>query len=103
MAKFGHLMAPGRINGMTLKNRIFLTPMGSNLADEDGFSGERLRAYYAERAKGGAALITMGSVSVGYPEGSSNWRQEAVSHDKYIPGIRAIADALHEHGAKLSI
>lgn len=103
MAKFSHLMAPGRINRMELRNRIFLTPMGSNLAEEDGYSGEKLRAYYAERAKGGAALITMGSVSVGFPEGSSNYRQEAISHDKYIPGVRAIADALHGYGAKLSI
>lgn len=103
MSRYSHLLSTGRINQMELRNRIFYTPMGSNLADEDGFSGERLRAYYAERAKGGAALVTMGSVSVGYPEGASNWRQEAISHDKYIPGIKAIADEVHSHGAKLAV
>jgi 2,4-dienoyl-CoA reductase-like NADH-dependent reductase (Old Yellow Enzyme family)/siroheme synthase (precorrin-2 oxidase/ferrochelatase) len=103
MSQFRHLLSPGKINQMELRNRIFFTPMGSNLADEDGYSGERLRAYYGERAKGGAALITMGSVSVGFPEGASNWRQEAISDDKYIPGIKAIADAVHSHGAKLAI
>ncbi len=80
-----------------------MTPMGSNLADEDGITGERIRTYYAERAKGGAALITMGSVSIGYREGSSNWRQEAISEDRHIPGIRALADEVHAHGAKLCI
>ncbi len=100
---YRHLLQPGRINGMELRNRIFMTPMGSNLADENGISGERLRAYYAERAKGGAAMIIMGSVSVGYPEGSSNWRQEAISKDEHIPGVRAIADSLHELGAKLCL
>ncbi|WP_176593751.1 FAD-dependent oxidoreductase [Sphingobium sp. EM0848] len=100
---FAHLLQPGRIGSMELRNRIFMTPMGSNLADEDGISGERLRAYYTARAKGGAALITMGSVSIGFPEGSSNWRQEAVSDERHVPGIRAIADAVHAHGAKLAV
>ncbi|WP_336951316.1 FAD-dependent oxidoreductase [Sphingobium aromaticivastans] len=103
MSRYSHLLSSGRINQMELKNRIFFTPMGSNLAEEDGFCGDRLRAYYTERAKGGAALITMGSVSVGYPEGASNWRQEAISDDKYIPGIKAIADEVHSYGAKLAI
>ncbi|SFS09013.1 2,4-dienoyl-CoA reductase [Sphingomonas jatrophae] len=103
MPAFRHLLSPGRINGMTLRNRIFFTPMGSNLAEEGGFSGEKLKDYYEERARGGAALITMGSVSIGYPEGASNWRQEAISDDRYIPGIRAIADAVHAHGAKLAV
>ena len=80
-----------------------MTPMGSNLAEEDGFCGPRLEAYYAERAKGGAALITMGSVSIGYPEGSSNYRHEAISDDKYIPGLRCLADTIHSHGAKVCV
>lgn len=103
MSKYAHLLSPGRINSMELRNRIFMTPMGSNLADPDGFVGDRLRTYYAERAKGGAALITMGSVSVGFPEGSSNFRQEAISHDRFIPELRKLSDAVHEHGAKLAV
>lgn len=101
-SRFRHLLSPGRINQMELKNRIFFSPMGSNLAEEDGSVGERLRTYYVERAKGGAALVTMGSVSVGFPEGASNWRQEAISDDRFIPGIRALADEVHAHGAKLA-
>jgi 2,4-dienoyl-CoA reductase (NADPH2) len=100
---YGHLLSTGRIGSMTLRNRIFMTPMGSNLADEDGITGERLRAYYEARARGGAALITMGSVSIGYPEGSGNWRNEAISHDRHVAGVRALADAVHAHGAKLAM
>ncbi len=103
VSQFKHLLAPSRIGSLQLRNRIFMTPMGSNLADEDGITGERIRAYYTERAKGGVALITMGSVSVGYREGSSNWRQEAISEDRHIPGIRALADSVHAHGAKLCV
>lgn len=100
---YRHLLSPGRIGRMALRNRIFMTPMGSNLADEDGISGDRLRAYYEARAKGGAALITMGSVSIGYPDGSGNWRNEAISDERHVPGVRALADAVHAHGAKLAM
>lgn len=100
---YKHLLSPGRINQLELRNRIFFSPMGSNLAEEDGSVGDRLRTYYVERAKGGAALITMGSVSVGFPEGASNWRQEAISHDRFIPALKRLADEIHEHGAKLCV
>lgn len=100
---FAHLLKPGRIGAMEVRNRIFMTPMGSNLADEDGITGDKLRAYYVERAKGGTALITMGSMSIGYPEGSGNWRNEAIADDRHIPGVRALADELHAHGAKLAV
>lgn len=101
-ARFSHLLSPARINGMELRNRIFFSPMGSNLAETDGSVGDALRTYYVERAKGGAALVTMGSVSVGFPEGASNWRQEAISDDRYIPGLRRLADEIHAHGAKVA-
>ena len=56
---FAHILSPGRIGSLALKNRIFMTAMGDNLAEEDGMCGARTRAYYAARAKGGAALLTV--------------------------------------------
>lgn len=100
---FQHLMSPGRIGSLQLKNRIFMTAMGDNLAEEDGMCGARTRAYYAARAKGGAALLTVGSVSVGYPVGSNCQWQVALSGDRHIPSIRGVADVVHEHGAKLAL
>ena len=100
--RYDHLLSPGRINQLELRNRIFFSPMGSNLAEEDGSVGDRLRTYYVERAKGGAALVTMGSVSVGFPVGASNWRQEAISDDRFLPGLTRLADEVHAHGAKLA-
>jgi 2,4-dienoyl-CoA reductase-like NADH-dependent reductase (Old Yellow Enzyme family) len=96
-------MSPGRIGSLELKNRIFMTAMGDNLAEADGMCGARTRAYYAARAKGGAALLTVGSVSVGYPVGSNCQWQVALSGDRHIPSIRGVADVVHEHGAKLAL
>jgi hypothetical protein len=81
---YRHLLAPGRIGRLELRNRIFMSPMGSNLAEEDGSCGERISRYYEARARGGAALVTMGSVGVAWPRGSGNARQVAISEDRFI-------------------
>ena len=103
MSRFSHLLAPGRIGSMTLRNRIAMSPMASKLCNPDGTCNERIAAYYEARARGGAGLITMGSVGVAYPAGTMFRNQVAISDDRYIPGLKMVADAVHRHGAKLSL
>ncbi len=103
MSRFPHLLAPGRIGSMALRNRITMSPMASKLCNPDGSCNERIVAYYEARARGGAGLITMGSVGVAYPIGTMFASQVAISEDRYIPGLRMVADAVHRHGAKLSL
>lgn len=100
---FKHLLSPGRIGTLELRNRIFMSPMGSNLAEEDSTCGERILRYYEARAKGGAALVTMGSVGVAWPRGSGNARQVAISEDRFISPLRRVADAVHAHGCKIAL
>jgi 2,4-dienoyl-CoA reductase (NADPH2) len=96
-----HLLSPGRIGTMALRNRIVHAPMSLGLGAGDGTCGDRYIAYYAERAKGGAGLINIGTVSIGYPEGSVDNKQIAASDDRYLPNLRRLAEAIHAHGAKL--
>lgn len=100
---FKHLLSPGRIGTLELRNRIFMSPMGSNMAEEDSTCGERILRYYEARAKGGAALVTMGSVGVAWPRGSGNARQVAISEDRFISPLRRVADAVHGHGCKIAL
>ena len=51
---FPHLLSPGQIGSMQLRNRVVLAAMGSNFASADGHCPERLIAYYEARARGGA-------------------------------------------------
>ena len=102
-SRYPHLLAPGRIGPMTLRNRILLTSMGVGFAEADGICGERIRAFNAEIARGGAALVTMGVVGVGWPVGRNMPNQPAISDDRYIPGIRAVADAVHAEGANFAV
>ncbi|MEQ1786054.1 MAG: hypothetical protein ABL966_03290, partial [Acidimicrobiales bacterium] len=64
MSAFGHLLAPGRIGTLEVRNRIALCPMGVNLGEADGTVGDDQAAWFEARARGGAGLIIVGSVSV---------------------------------------
>ncbi len=102
MSTFHHLLAPGHIGTLPLRNRILMAPMGDSLADEDGSISEAQLAYFAARARGGAALLLVGSVAVAYPDGCVDARQVAASHDRYLPGLSALAARVHDHGAAVA-
>jgi 2,4-dienoyl-CoA reductase-like NADH-dependent reductase (Old Yellow Enzyme family)/NADPH-dependent 2,4-dienoyl-CoA reductase/sulfur reductase-like enzyme len=99
---FPHLLSPGRIGTLELRNRIATTAMGVSMAEEDGSAGERIIAYHEEQAKGGVGLIIMGATGVAWPVGCVQWQQAAISDDRFIPGLRKLADRVHAHGAKIA-
>ncbi|MFC2022390.1 hypothetical protein ACFLTR_04200, partial [Chloroflexota bacterium] len=61
--RFEKLFSPGRIGTMEVKNRIVMSPMGTNYADAEGYVTERLKEHFEERAVGGAGLIIVEAVS----------------------------------------
>lgn len=99
---FPHLLSPGRIGTLEIRNRIATTAMGVSIAEEDGSAGERLIAYHEEQAKGGVGLIILGATAVAWPVGCVQWQQAAISEDRFIPGLRTLADRVHAHGAKIA-
>ncbi|MGI9287376.1 MAG: FAD-dependent oxidoreductase [Pseudomonadales bacterium] len=100
---FSHLLSPACIGSLELKNRILMTPMGSNLAEPDGHCGERIQRYYEERAKGGVAMIIVGVGAITWPVGACNPNQVAVSDDTFLPGLTALTSRVHKHGGKAAI
>src|SRR3546814_18356497 len=48
-APYTHLLSPGMIGAMRLRNRIIVTAMGVSFAEPDGSWGPRLRAYHEDR------------------------------------------------------
>ena len=102
-SRYRKLFEPGRIGSMELKNRIIEAAMGTSLEREDGFVDDRIKSFYVERAKGGVALVTMGVGAVDHPDGKVLPGQLGLSDDKFVPGLKELADAIHEHGAKVAI
>jgi 2,4-dienoyl-CoA reductase (NADPH2) len=87
---------------MQLKNRMVLMAMGVNLAEENGSCGDRIVAFHERQAQGGAGLIILGSTGVSWPAGSNQPWQTSVASDEMIPGLKRLADACHQHGAKVA-
>ena len=95
---FPHLLSPGRIGSLELRNRILMCPMGDCLSDDDGSVSPNQAAYFEARARGGAALLLVGSVSVAYPFASFDARQTAASDDRFLPGLVDLTSRVHNHG-----
>ncbi|MGB4610065.1 MAG: FAD-dependent oxidoreductase [Saccharofermentanales bacterium] len=62
---YEHLFSQLKLNQVNVKNRIMFNSLPNfNMAEQSGRPNEALTAFYAERAKGGAGLITTGAVPV---------------------------------------
>ena len=97
------LLQPGSIGGLSLRNRIAMTPMGSNLALPTGHVGERIIRYYEERARGGVGLVIVGVGAISHPEGTCIPNQVAAASDDFLPGLSELAARVHQHGAKIAL
>ncbi|MFQ6090516.1 MAG: NADH:flavin oxidoreductase, partial [Candidatus Bipolaricaulia bacterium] len=97
------LFEPGVIGRMRLKNRIIMPPISTNLAGEDGTVTDRLIFHYAERARGGAGLITVENACVDYPLARHGAAQPRIDDDVFIPGLRRLVRAAHEAGALIAV
>lgn len=82
-----------KMKGLTLKNRIVMPPMNTELATEKGVVTERLIQHYAKRAKGvGLVIIEHCYVT---RTGKLSKRQLGAYDDKLISGLQKLANAVH--------
>jgi len=94
---FPHLFSPLRLGPLTLRNRLVHAPHGTCLA-EGNLPSERHVRYYAERARGGMALIVVEALRV-HPTSSFSTGSINGFDPRIVPGLRRIAEAVHGHGA----
>ena len=99
---FGRVLAPGRIGGLELPNRIIMPAMDMNLC-HDGMITPAEIAHYTVRAAGGAAMVITGSGAVAFPRGATSRHQPGLSDDRFVPGLAALADSVHAAGGRLCI
>ena len=99
--KYGHLFEPFRVGTFTLRNRVkYAACSVSNFNTEDGFITDREYARMDVIARTGCGLITnQGAYPDPRGEGKAYMRQISISDDRYVPGLRKIADMLHAGGA----
>ncbi len=96
------MFAPFRLRGMELKNRIVVSPMAQYKA-VDGCPTDWHLIHYAERAKGGAGLVTTEMTCVS-PEGRITPGCPGLYKPEHEAAWRRLADFIHaETTAKLCI
>ena len=98
---YPHLLAPLDLGFTTLRNRVLMGSMHTNLEEaKGGFA--KLAAFYAERARGGVGLIVTGGIAPNLqgrltPFGSQlSWPWQIGKH-------RKVTTAVHAAGGKIAL
>lgn len=97
------IFEPLTIKRTTIKNRIAMTPMGTNYGETSGEMSNRHMNYYNLRAKGGTGLIILENANVEYPVGSNGTSQIRIDHDSFMPRYYQLVETLHKSGATVAI
>ncbi|HLR83688.1 MAG TPA: NADPH-dependent 2,4-dienoyl-CoA reductase, partial [Nocardioidaceae bacterium] len=98
---YDRLLAPLQIGDHTLRNRVVMGSMHTGLEDRT-HNLPKLAAYFAERAKGGAAMMITG----GYAPTWEGWLTPAgslLASRRVAERHRTVTDAVHENDAKIAL
>src|SRR5512135_2879516 len=91
------LFAPLPLRGVTLRNRIVVSPM-CQYSSHDGFANDWHFVHLGSRAVGGAALVFTEASAV-TPEGRISPDDLGIYKDEHIPALQRIARFIAEQGA----
>ena len=95
------LLAPLDLGFTTLRNRVLMGSMHTNLEEaRGGFS--KLAAFYAERARGGVGLIVTGGIAPNLQGRLSPFGCQ-LSWPWQVPKHRLLTQAVHAEGGKIAM
>ena len=92
------LFEPITIRGMEVPNRIVYPAIQMNM----GLTNRRARAFYAERARGGAGLVITANTAIDNLACEELW-DGAEGLAAFIGRLRGFADQVHEAGGKTGL
>lgn len=91
------LFTPLQLRGVTLRNRIAMSPM-CQYSSEDGFANDWHLIHHGARAVGGAGLLIAEATGV-TPEGRITPNCLGVWKDDHIPALKRMTEFVRAHGA----
>lgn len=98
--EFKHILAPGKIGNLTLKNRLIVTAMVTNYCNGDALPSERLIRYMEEKARGGWGLIITEDYAISPQAKASKNLMGLWSNDQIEPNARFV-NRVHQAGGKI--
>ncbi len=94
------LFTPYELGGVELANRFVHSATTESMVGLDGKVSDRLVERYERLASGGIGLIVPGAMTV-QPSGKHFNLGIGIYTDEMVPGLRRLASAMHERGAKV--
>jgi 2,4-dienoyl-CoA reductase-like NADH-dependent reductase (Old Yellow Enzyme family) len=94
--------SPKKIGSMEIKNRFVRSATFEGMATEDGYITDKHITLYKGLAEGGVGLIITGHAYV-HENGKAFDKQTGVSDDKYINGLRKIAEVVHNNSKNCKV
>lgn len=94
------LFTPFKVGNMEVKNRIGMSPMGTNSSFTNGRKDAQEIDYFIERVKGGAGIIFMGCQMLNekIAQGSMEGYLDTYT---VLPSLTSVCDGVHRYGAKI--
>ena len=96
-----HLFEPFKLRGVTLRNRIGVSPM-CQYSSEDGFANDWHLVHLGSRAVGGAGLVIVEATAV-EARGRITPNDVGIWSDAHIEPLRRVARFVEENGAMAGI
>ena len=100
MSNYPHLLAPLDLGFTTLKNRVLMGSMHTGLEETKDWN--RVAEFYAERARGGVALIVTGGMAPS-KEGGVFPGAAGLFNDQDIANHKIVTDRVHDAGGKIAM
>lgn len=97
-----HLFEPLTLRGLTLKNRIMMSPMCQYCANPDNTINDWHYTHYASRAVGGVGLIMVEASAV-ERRGCINPVDSGIYDDRHVEPLSRLVALCHDRGARIGI
>ena len=98
--RYPHIFSPGKLGKLETKNRIKYASTETNFNYSDGYVADKEVAYMEAQARGGAGIVTtQGAYTDPKGEGKGYVGMMAIWDDKFIPGLKRIADVIRKYDA----
>lgn len=95
-----NVFSPFSLRGLTVRNRIAMSPMLMYAAAEDGLLNETLFVHYGARALGGVGMIVTEVLAV-EARGRISARDLGLWNDEQAAGLRRLVDFAHACGVAI--
>ena len=100
MSLYPHMLSPLDLGHVTLKNRVLMGSMHTNLEETGDWN--RVAEFYAARARGGVALMVTGGMAPNR-EGGVFPGAAGLFTDKDLANHRVVTDRVHEAGGLIAM